>query len=229
MVKFYKRNLVMIAILLLMVLISGIYANIVSQCVSRFNGYTIVLDAGHGGRDGGSVGAKGTIEKDINLEYVLALKDKLISKGYKVILTRKNSDGLYSEFANNKKQSDMEARFKIIKEANPNLVISIHMNSFPSSSVKGASTYYRSGDSSGKMCADLIQESIQTYCGARNQKSKIGDYYILNCSYYSAVLIECGFISNPEEEDLLNSSDYKNKMINAIYNGILLYFGDNHI
>ena len=229
MLKFYKKNSPLIVIILIMFVLSGVYANVVFASVSRFNGFTIVLDAGHGGRDGGSVGANGTIEKDINLEYVLALKDKLILKGYKVILTRKNSDGLYSEFSKNKKQSDMEARYKIIKEANPNLVISIHMNSFPTPSAKGASSYYREGDLSGKKCADLIQESIHTYCGARNQTSKIGDYYILNCSYYSAVLIECGFISNPEEETMLNSESYKNKMVEAIYNGILLYFGDKHI
>ena len=157
------------------------------------------------------------------------MKNKLVENGYRVILTRKNDDGLYSEFAKNKKTSDMNARLKIIREANPNLVISLHMNSFPSSSVKGASTYFRSGDIAGKKCADLIQKSLHKYCNARSVESKVGDYFILNSSYYSAVLIECGFISNPEEEKLLNSKDYKNKMVNAIYNGILLYFGNNQI
>ena len=148
---------------------------------------------------------------------------------YKVVLTRKNDDGLYSEFAKNKKTSDMNERFKIIRKANPNLVISIHMNSFSSKSARGAITYYRDGDKAGKECADLIQKSIAIYCGAKNSLGKIGDYYMLNCSYYTAVLIECGFISNPEEEQLLNSAEYKNKMIKAIYNGILLYLGNSSI
>ncbi len=208
----------------LLVLSFGYYA-IVVKSVNSFNGITIVLDAGHGGRDGGSVGKNGTIEKEINLEYTLALKSKLTSNGYRVELTRKTDDGLYSPTAKNKKLSDMNKRFQIIERANPNLVISIHMNSFNDSSVRGAYTYYRKGDSAGHACANLIQKSLNTYCNAKQTAGKIGDYFILNCSYYTAVLIECGFISNPEEEVLLNSCDYKNKFVDAVFKGILLYFG----
>ena len=218
-----------LCIILIMVVISFFYSNIVELRVSKFNGIKIVLDAGHGGRDGGSIGVNGTIEKEINLEYVMLLKDKLVRNGYTVELTRKNDDGLYSEFAKNKKTSDMKARFDIIKKVNPNLVISIHMNSFSSAEAKGAMTYYRKNDKAGKQCADLIQKTISTYCGAKSIYGKVGDYYILNCSYYTAILIECGFISNPEEEKLLNSKAYKDKMIDAIYKGILLYFGNNSI
>lgn len=212
-----------------MLIISSLYAGIVAYRVSKTNGITIVLDAGHGGRDGGSVGVNGTIEKEINLEYVLLLKDKLVQNGFTVVLTRSTDDGLYSPTAKNKKQSDMNQRLKIIKDTNPNLVISIHMNSFSSSSANGAVTYYRNEDSASKICADLIQKSLKTFCNARMEKSKVGDYFMLNCSYYTAVLIECGFISNPEEEKLLNNSSYKEQMVNAIYNGILLYFGNNSI
>ncbi len=218
-----------VSVVLLMVIITMFYAKLVAVRVESFNGITIVLDAGHGGRDGGSIGVNGTIEKEINLDYVLSLKNKLVENGYKVVLTRKNDDGLYSEFAKNKKTSDMNARLNIIREANPNLVISIHMNSFSNPTAKGATTYFRKDDSSGKQCADLIQKSLNKYCGAKTVKGKVGDYYILNCSYYSAVLIECGFLSNPEEETMLNSEDYKEKILNAIYNGILLYFGNNQI
>lgn len=217
-----------IVTILCFILFSYVYFSIVSHSVSKFNGITIVLDAGHGGRDGGSVGVNGTIEKEINLKYVLALKNKLVENGFKVILTRKNDDGLYSAFDKNKKQSDMNERFKIIKKANPNLVVSIHMNSFVDSSAKGATTYYRKDDNASKVCADLIQKSLKTYCNAKYENSKVGDFYMLNCSYYTAVLIECGFISNPEEERHLNTEEYKNKMINAIYSGILLYFGDTY-
>ncbi len=184
-----------------------------------------MLDAGHGGRDGGSVGVNGTIEKEINLKYTLALKEKLVEAGYRVELTRKTDDGLYLESAKNKKMSDMNARMNIIKRANPNLVISIHMNSFSTQSPHGASTYYRKGDESGKIVSDLIQQSLNTYVGAPSTTGKVGDYYILNESYYTAVLIECGFLSNPEEERLLNTDEYRMQFINAVYNGILLYFG----
>ena len=153
------------------------------------------------------------------------LKDKLVKNGFRVELTRKNDDGLYSITDKNKKLSDMNERFKIIKKTNPNLVVSIHMNSFTSASARGAMTYYRKGDEASKVCADLIQKSFNVYCGARLTTSKIGDYYMLNCSYYTSVLIECGFLSNPEEELLLNTDSYKQKVVDAIFKGILLYFG----
>lgn len=228
--KFNRFSLVYFGVCVVLIFIlSFVFSEAVYRSVSKFNGITIVLDAGHGGRDGGSVGVDGTIEKEINLEYVLCLKDKLVEQGYKVVLTRKNDDGLYSEFAKNKKTSDMHARFEIIKKANPNLVISLHMNSFGSASAKGANTYYRKDDKSSKECADLIQKSLQTSCGASRSHAKVGDYYMLNCSYYSSVLIECGFLSNPEEEKLLRTEEYKQKIVNAIFNGILLYFGNNQI
>lgn len=210
---------------LIFILISSVYSGIVASCVANYNGITIVIDAGHGGRDGGSVGVNGTIEKEINLVYANALKDKLVSEGYRVEMTRKNDDGLYSNLATNKKKSDMNERMRIIKKANPNLVLSIHMNSFADSSVSGASTFYRKGDESGKLCAEYIQGSLNKNCNQRSLKSKVGDYYLLNCSYYTAVLIECGFLTNPDEERLLNTEEHKNKIVEAIYHGVLLYFG----
>lgn len=204
------------------------FSQIVAFSVSNYNGVTIVIDAGHGGRDGGSVGVNGTIEKEINLVYAKALKEKLVSSGFRVELTRKTDDGLYSEFASNKKMSDMRERFHIIQNTNPNLVISVHMNSFASTSVKGALTYYRKGDEASKRCADLVQASLNTYCDAPAKEGKAGDYYILNCSYYTSILIECGFISNPQEERLLNTAEYREKFIDAVYSGILLYFGNTN-
>lgn len=219
----------MICVFLIFIMLSFLYAGIVKKVSTNFNGFTIVLDAGHGGRDGGSVGVNGTIEKDINLEYVLLLKDKLVASGYRVILTRKDDGGLYSPFAENKKISDMNKRMEIIKQANPNLVISVHMNSFGDGSVCGANTYHKTNDDASVYCADLIQKSIKNYCGARNTISKAGDYYILNCSYYTSVLIECGFLSNSEEERLLNSNEYKEKFTDAVCSAILLYFGNKLI
>lgn len=214
-----------LSVVILSVILTSAYSGIVANRVSKLNGITIVLDAGHGGRDGGSVGVNGTIEKEINLEYAKALKEKLILSGYSVAMTRKTDDGLYDTFARNKKISDMNARMKIIKKANPNLVISIHMNSFSDSSARGAMTYYRVDDEASKTVGDLIQKSLHTYCGARFDSSKVGDYFMVNCSYYTSVLVECGFLSNPEEERLLNTKEYKNKFVDAVYNGILLYFG----
>ena len=218
-----------VVIIILFIAISTAYSEIVVYSVSKRNGITIVLDAGHGGRDGGSVGVNGTIEKEINLKYAMTLKDKLVTAGYNVVMTRKNDDGLYDTFAKNKKVSDMNTRMQIIKKANPNLVISIHMNSFNDSSARGAMTYYRCDDESSKIVGDLIQRSLHAYCDARFEKSKVGDYFMVNCSYYTSVLIECGFISNPEEEKLLNTEVYRDKFTDAVFNGIMLYFGNNRV
>lgn len=223
-----KKYRFFLVVLIIFVLLATAYSGVVLYTSRNYNGITIVLDAGHGGRDGGSVGTNGTIEKEINLEYVLTLKDKLVENGYRVVLTRKNDDGLYNPLAKNKKQDDMNKRLKIIKQANPNLVISLHMNSFSDKSASGAMTYYRKGDSASEQCADLIQQSISTYCYANTRKSKVGDYFMLNSSYYTAVLIECGFISNPNEERMLNTEEYKNRMVDSIYKGIMLYFGSNY-
>ena len=178
--RFFKNNRCLIVIFCIMVILSSCFSGIVAYSVSNYNGITIVIDPGHGGRDGGSVGVNGTIEKEINLKYAQALKERLVRSGYRVELTRKTDDGLYSEFASNKKMSDMRARFNIIQNTNPNLVISIHMNSFGSPSAKGALTYYRNGDEASKRCADLIQASLNTYCDAPTRQGKVGDYYMPN-------------------------------------------------
>lgn len=227
--KLITKHKFFVCLVAIMLILSIAFSGIVAYSASKFNGITIVLDAGHGGRDGGSVGTNGTVEKEINLQYTLLLKEKLIKAGYRVELTRKTDDGLYSEFASNKKLSDMKARCEIIKRTNPNLVISIHMNSFSNKSARGASTYYRANDKASQAVGDLIQKSLHTQCNANLTQSKVGDYYILNCSYYTSVLIECGFISNPEEENLLNSNSYKEKFTDAVCDGILLYFGTRSI
>lgn len=217
------------AVVLIFVFVSTAYFGFVTKSVSNYNGITIVIDAGHGGRDGGSIGKNGTIEKSINLNYALNLKDKLVRSGYRVVLTRSNDDGLYSNFAQNKKISDMTKRMEIIKNANPNLVISLHMNSFKDSTVRGANTYYKIDDEASELCASYVQKSLHTYCNAPNLKAKTGDYFMVNCSYYTSILIECGFLSNPDEEKLLNTKEYKEKITDAIFNGVLLYFGNNYI
>lgn len=227
--NFVVKNKFLIVVFVLFVGLTSFYYQIVEVRASKLNGFKIVIDAGHGGRDGGSVGVNGTIEKQINLEYAYLLKDKLVDNGFTVEMTRKTDDGLYSATDKNKKQSDMNERFKIIKRSNPNLVVSIHMNSFTSSSAKGAMTYFRKGDSASERCADLIQKSLHTYCGAKQTLGKVGDYYMLNCSYYTAVLVECGFLSNPDEETMLNSDEYKSRVIDSIFKGILLYFGNAEI
>ena len=187
--------------------------------------YTIVIDAGHGGRDGGSVGVSGSIEKDLNLDYAKSLQKLLKNAGVNVVMTRSNDNGLYSEDAGNKKLSDMRKRREIINNAQPDLVISIHMNSFPLDSCKGAKTFYQIGSDVSYKAAKSIQNSLHYYIDSASKTIGAGDYYILNCTTYTSVLIECGFISSPEEERLLNDKEYREKFIYSVYCGVLMYLG----
>lgn len=187
---------------------------------------TIVIDAGHGGRDGGCIGVNGTIEKEINLTYATALKEVLENAGYNIIMTRTDDNALYDENANNKKLNDMKNRCKIINETKPILTISIHMNSFPDSSCKGASIYYKIDDEASKNVAYNINKYMELKEIKEGRNIKAGDFYILNCSSTPAILVECGFLSNKEEEIMLNTDEYRNKIINSIYAGIVLTFGN---
>ena len=187
--------------------------------------FTIVIDAGHGGRDGGSVGVNGSIEKELNLAYAKSLQKMLTKAGVNVVMTRTNDDGLYSEDADNKKLSDMRKRRDIINDSTPDLVVSLHMNSFPLDSCKGAKTFYQIGSDISFDAAKSIQNSLNYYIDNASSIVSAGDYYILNCTKYTSVLIECGFVSSPEEEQLLNSEDYREKFIYSVYCGIMMYLG----
>lgn len=183
----------------------------------------VVIDAGHGGRDGGAVGSE-TDESFLNLQYALALKDVLQEFNYKVVLTRDDMGGLYSPLASNKKLSEMKKRIGIIKSVSPDLVISIHMNSFASADVRGAQVFYAQDSQSSKSLAQSIQDNLFENVDYAKKTAKAGDYYILNCSPVPSVLIECGFISNPEEEKLLLNKNYCKKFCYQVACGVFSYY-----
>ena len=187
--------------------------------------YTIVIDAGHGGKDGGAVGKEtGVTESYLNLQYSLALKNLCEQYGFKVVLTRSDMNGLYSPFASNKKRSEMEKRRQIIEGTNPDIVVSIHMNSYQSSQTRGARVFYAHGSESGQVLADKVQLVLNKNVEYAKKTAKTGDYYILNCTENPSILIECGFLSNPEEEALLQDKEYMQNFCYNVLCGILLYF-----
>lgn len=186
---------------------------------------TIVIDAGHGGRDGGTVGkTTGVSESKLNLDYALELKNLCQQFGFEVVLTRFSMDGLYDESASNKKKSEMEKRRQIINNSGADLVISLHMNSFPLSSASGAQVFYAKGSSLGFELAKSVQTSLsQSFESARDYVS-VGDYFVLNYSEIPACLVECGFLSNPEEEKLLQTKQYRQEFCYSVLYGIISYF-----
>lgn len=186
--------------------------------------HIIVIDAGHGGRDGGTVGSGGAIESRLNLDFALTLKQMCESFGFGVVMTRSNMDGLYDENASNKKRSEMEKRKQIIEESDADIMISLHMNGFPLPSAEGAQVFYGKGNEGGKALAESVTESLSRDFESARDYCTIGDYFVLNCTEKAGVLVECGFLSNPSEEKLLQSREYRQKFCYSLLYGIITYF-----
>lgn len=192
--------------------------------------FTVVLDAGHGGVDSGCVGKNtNAYERDINLSITKKIGNFLNVLGVGVVYTRTNEDGLYGTFASGHKMRDMRAREAIIKEANPNLVVSIHLNSFTAPSAKGAQVFYKLGSETSKDLADNMQSLFAEQIEGSKKTSTEGDFYILNCSNAAGVLVECGFLSNPDEEAKLVTDEYQERIAYIITCGIISFFGLNSV
>lgn len=168
----------------------------------------IVLDAGHGGLDNGAC-VNGVSEAVINLQIVKVLAQELQNRGCAVSLTRVDSESLNSPYANNKKVADMAKRREKIQELNPDLVISIHQNTFPSSSVSGLQCFYANETAGSQDYATAIQNQFNQSELPFNKKPKPTDFNLVEHSPCPAVLIECGFLTNPNECQLLQSPTYQ--------------------
>lgn len=189
-------------------------------------GCSVAIDPGHGGIDPGKVGVNDELEKDINLEIALKLKKILEGSGIKVTMTRESDMALSSPDAGNKKVSDMKNRMAIVEKSKADIMVSIHQNSYTSSSVKGAQVFYYSRSEKGKALSEIIQQNIRENVDKTNSRAaKANDnYYILLHSACPAVIVECGFLSNHEEAAKLSDEDYQHDMAQAIAEGIKAYF-----
>ena len=192
-------------------------------------GYTVVLDAGHGGIDPGSIGRKTKVtESELNLIIVKKLEKLLVSGGIDVIKTRKDENGLYGVYSRDYKTKDMRARRDIILASNADLMISIHMNSFIDSSNRGAQVFYTEGNTSAENLALSIQKCFLNDLPESNKGIANGEYYILKCApQIPSVLCECGYLSNAEDEKLLIDPDYQERVAYAIYKGVVSYLNFN--
>lgn len=185
----------------------------------------VVIDAGHGGRDPGKVGINGVLEKDLNLEIALLLKQFLEADDIRVILTRDSDVGLYDENASNKKVQDMKRRVALIEEAHPVITVSIHQNSYHEESVHGAQVFYYTNSAEGKKLADVIQEELIEKADPDNKKqAKANDsYYLLKKTGTPIVIVECGFLSNSAEAEKLCTDSYRERIAWAIHMGVVRY------
>lgn len=221
-----KKKWILIFLCILLVVASVvIYFTAIRPAFMPRAEHVIVIDAGHGGKDGGAVGKQtDKTESELNLQYALVLKDICQQYGFEVVLTRSDMGGLYNPLADNKKRSEMERRKEIIEKANPDLVVSIHMNSFPSSEARGAQVYYKNGLQAGQDLAESVQTSLHSNIPESKKTAKAGDFFVLNCTDIPSILVECGFLSNPEEEQLLQDEAYTHKFCYYVLCGILSYF-----
>ncbi len=204
-----------------------------AQEVSAFEsgGMRVVVDAGHGGIDGGVSGEKtGVRESDLNLALAMELKERLEDAGFEVTLTRKTEAGLYGTTAKGFKKRDMQKRREIIEEANPDLVISLHQNFYPSKTTRGGQVFYKRGAEEGKRLANCVQEKLNALYateGAKGRKSTPAEYFILQCALCPSVIVECGFLSNEKDEELLRQSAWQERIAESITAGVLVFLSEN--
>jgi len=186
---------------------------------------TIIIDAGHGFPDSGTSSQSGIKESDINLKIASKLRKLLVKNKVKVILTR-NDDNSLSKSKSNNKQDDLNKRVEIRDNSNADAFISIHLNHFGEPKYYGAQVFYNAYTPESDILANKLQEKlidIADPSNTRNIKAS-NDIYILKNSKIPSVLVECGFLSNPEEAKKLNSEEYQQKLAWAIYCGIIDYF-----
>ena len=183
---------------------------------------TVVIDAGHGGIDGGVSGVNTSVkESDLNLEISKKLKSYFLSGGFNVVMTRETSAGLYGGLSKGFKMRDMEKRRDIINGANADLMISVHLNFYSSPERRGAQVFFRQNDQNSEELARYIQKQLNFT--EREYSPLMGDYYVLNQANCLAVLCECGFLSNPDDERLLLTEEYRDKIAYRIYKGCIMY------
>ena len=229
-----KGNLIISAVLLLTAFAFTLcFTSLLKKPPLETDAYAvkIVLDAGHGGIDGGVVGGMTRAkESELNLKVVKKLEKYFISAGFSVTLTRNSDAGLYGVATKNLKRTDMQKRKEIIEKVKPSVVISVHMNNYGLSSRRGAQVFYKKGDENGKLLANCVQGSFNSMKEAvRTCSALTGDYYILNCTNYPSIIAECGFLSNPEDEKLLTSEEFQDKIAYSLFAGAIDYLAQSSI
>ncbi len=187
----------------------------------------IVIDVGHGGFDSGKVGVNGELEKDINLQVALKLKETLEAKEMQVVMTREDDQGLYDADARNKKAQDLQRRCELINKENPLMTVSIHQNSYTSPQIKGAQVFYYTTSKESQTLAETVQKTLIEKVDPQNHRqAKANDsYYLLKKTESTIIIVECGFLSNPEEAQKLTDEAYQQQIAEAVCDGIFQYLG----
>ncbi len=226
-----SKGLTTVAIFLLFALLFALFCILGAFLPSRLSREssasaeipTVLIDAGHGGEDGGAVAKSGVCEKDINLKISAMLGDIFSAAGYSVVQTRTEDKLLYdrnADFKGRKKILDMAARLDTANTCGAQLFISIHMNSFPQEKYRGLQVYYSPNHKDSEAVAKAIQALAKSKLQPENDravKPSAGKIYLLDKIKYPAVLVECGFLSNSDEAALLCDNDYLQRLALVIF------------
>ncbi len=205
----------------------------ITTTATPVSGKTIVIDAGHGVPDEGAQSTTGTTEAETNLKIALKLQNLLETSGCNVILTRSDENAIYdldSTTLRQKKISDIRNRVKIGNESSADIFVSIHLNKIPQGQYWGWQCFYKNGDEKSTNLAKQIQTNLNDAIQKENKRvaMKLDTVYIMKHVEIPISIVECGFLSNPEEEKQLLEDEYQNRLAWGIYNGITDYFYDNH-
>lgn len=220
--RIYKKYLfVFFAMVLLFFVIE--YKFHVTEAIESWGlplvGKTVIIDAGHGGVDGGAL-ATGIVEKDVTLAISLKVRDYLSEQGVNVVMTRETDTDLAAEGTkgfSRRKTEDLHKRLKIINESDGDLYVSIHLNALPQSQYRGAQTFYNITNETDKQFAELLQEAFRTELQNTNRVAKpIQNIYLIKNAKIPGVLAEVGFLSNPEERELLKNQKYQERIAQVI-------------
>ncbi len=228
-----KKIALILSCLLILALLSTVIPNTIENISVSANLKcipTVIIDAGHGGFDGGAEAIDGTVEKDINLIIALRLASHLNESGFNVVMTRTadvSTDDVESDKIAVRKKSDLKNRLNLMKDYHDGIFVSIHLNKFTTSAAWGSQVFYGAKNSDSKNLSDYIQKSIVSRIQPENtrvNKQATSSTYILFNATIPSALVECGFLSNKTDLELLKDKGYQSKMAFCIYCGILDYF-----
>lgn len=186
----------------------------------------IVLDAGHGGLDSGAVGKNGVLEKDVNLSIVKTLRDMLEVSGFEVVLTRDEDVSIYDagvEGIRNQKLSDMDNRLEIVQSYPDSIFLCIHQNNYTDPQYFGGQMFYNNNNPDNRTLAQIMQNRFAALQEGNDREIKLSgdELFLLKSNPNPSLMIECGFLSNPEEEQKLSSWEYQQQVAFTIYSGLL--------
>ena len=227
-----KRTLLIIPVIIVsLVLFFALRDEAVPTFYLPITNKVIAIDPGHGGLDPGALGSLGKHENHITLEIVLRLRTLIEQSGGVVILTRDIDESLHTEKSTTirqKKNEDLRNRRILINESEPDVFLTIHLNSFPQPQYYGAHVFYKKGCDNSKKLSLLIQEEFRNILDKENKRvpQPRDSVYLVKQSESPSVLVEAGFLSNPNEERLLNESKYQEKIAWSIYIGLIRYFNE---